>query len=166
MMSVSFLAGFAHPISGWDHVLVMMMVGIWGALTGGRALWVWPGAFVTTMLAGFVAATLGLHLPWVATAISSSLIVLGLAVALAVKAPVWVGAVVVGVFAFFHGHAHGTEATAASLPAFGAGFAAATAGLHVAGIGLGLAGERLLGGAALRALGAIAFCGGIAFIGG
>src|SRR4029077_19480129 len=134
----SFASGVAHPLNGLDHILVMITVGLWGVLAGGRAIWVWPMAFVTTMLAGFAAATLGLQMPLVEPAIWSSVIILGLLVALAVKAPVWLGAAIVGFFAFFHGHVHGTEATAGSLVPYAAGFALATTGLHAAGIGLGL----------------------------
>lgn len=157
----SFATGIAHPIGGIDHILAMVTAGVWGAFAGGRALWVWPTVFVATMLAGFAAAALGLQLPWGA-AVSSSIIVLGLLVALAVKAPVWLGAVLVGVFAFFHGHAHGTEANAASLAAFGAGFALATVGLHAAGIGLALTVEGSIGKRAVQALGAISALGGLA----
>ena len=163
---ISFAAGVAHPLGGVDHILAMAAVGVWGVLAGGRAVWVWPAAFVATMLAGFVAATLGLQLPLVSAAISSSIIVFGMLVSLAVKAPVWVGAGVVALFAFFHGHAHGTEATAASLVAYGVGFALATGGLHAAGIGLGLLAEGSIGKVAVRALGALALFGGVALIGG
>jgi urease accessory protein len=134
----SFASGIAHPLSGADHILTMVAVGLWGVLAGGRAILVWPMAFVTTMLAGFAAATLGLQMPLVELAIWSSIIILGLFVALAVKAPVWLGAAIVGFFAFFHGHAHGTEVTADSLVPYAEGFAFATAGLHAAGIGLGV----------------------------
>src|ERR1700746_1161561 len=88
----SFATGFAHPIGGVDHILAMVTVGVWGVLAGGRALWVWPTVFVATMLSGFAAAALGLQLPWVAAAVSSSIIILGLLVALSVKAPVGLGA--------------------------------------------------------------------------
>src|SRR5882762_8176555 len=74
---ISFAAGIAHPLGGVDHILAMAAVGVWGVLAGGRAVWVWPAAFVATMLAGFVAATLGLQLPLVSAAISLSIIVLG-----------------------------------------------------------------------------------------
>jgi urease accessory protein len=134
----SFASGIAHPLNGADHILVMVAVGLWGVLAGGRAIWVWPMAFVTTMLAGFAAATLGLQMPLVDPVVWSSIIILGLFVALEVKAPVWLGAAIVGFFAFFHGHAHGTEATAGSLVPYAAGFAFATAGLHATGIGLGV----------------------------
>ena len=161
----SFATGLAHPVGGIDHVLAMVTVGVWGVLAGGRALWVWPTAFVATMLTGFAAATLGLQLPWVPAAVSCSIIVLGLVVALAVKAPVWLGAVLVGLFAFFHGHAHGTEAIAASLVAYGAGFALSTAGLHAAGIGVALALDGSLGKRAVQAVGALTVLGGLALIG-
>jgi urease accessory protein len=133
----SFASGIAHPLSGADHILAMVAVGLWSVLAGGRAIWIWPMAFVATMLAGFAAATSGLQMPFVEPVIWSSIIVFGLFVALAVKAPVWLGAVITGLFAFFHGHAHGTEATVSLIP-YAAGFALATAGLHAAGVGLGL----------------------------
>jgi len=161
----SFATGFANPVAGIDHILAMVTVGVWGVLAGGRALWVWPAVFVATMLTGFAAATLGLQLPWVPAAVSSSIIVLGLMVALAVRAPVWLGAVLVGLFALFHGHAHGTEAVAASLLAYGAGFALATAGLHAAGIGLALAAAGSMGKRAVQAVGALTVLGGLALIG-
>jgi urease accessory protein len=97
--------------------------------------------------------------------VSASIIILGLLVALAVKAPVWLGAVLVGLFAFFHGHAHGTEAVAASLVAYGAGFAIATAGLHAAGIGLALTVEGSIGKPAVQAMGVLTVLGGLALIG-
>ena len=162
----SFTSGIAHPLNGLDHILVMITVGLWGVLAGGRAIWVWPTAFVGTMLAGFAAAALGLQMPYVEPAIWSSIIILGLLVAFAVKAPVWVGAAIAALFAFFHGHVHGTEATAASLIPYAAGFALATAGLHAAGIALGLFAERSLGKLALRAMGALAVLSGIALTAG
>jgi len=162
----SFASGLAHPLNGTDHILAMVAVGLWAVLAGGRAIWIWPTSFVATMLAGFAAATLGLQVPLVEPAIWSSIIILGLFVALAVRAPVWPGAVLPGLFAFFHGHAHGTEVAAASLIPYAAGFALATVGLHAAGIGLGLLAERSRGGVALRVLGGLAVLGGVALVGG
>jgi urease accessory protein len=161
----SFATGFAHPVLGIDHILVMVTVGVWGVLAGGRALWVWPAVFVSMMLTGFAASTVGLQLPGVPAAVAASIIVLGLMVALAVRAPLWLGAALIGLFAFFHGHAHGTEAIAGSLVAYGAGFALATAGLHAAGIGLALAVESSIGKLAVQALGALTVLGGLALIG-
>jgi urease accessory protein len=162
----SFAAGIAHPLNGADHILAMVAVGLWAVLAGGRAIWVWPTAFVATMLAGFAAATLGLQFPFVEPVIWSSVIVLGLFVALAVKAPVWLGAAIAGLFAFFHGHAHGTEVTAASLIPYAAGFALATAGLHATGIGLALFVQSSIGKVALRATGGFAVLGRSGFDGG
>jgi urease accessory protein len=162
----SFTSGIAHPLSGADHILVMITVGLWGALAGGRAIWVWPMAFVGTMLAGFAAATFGLQIPFVEPTIWSSIIILGLLVALAVKAPVWAGAVITGLFAFFHGHVHGTEVTAVGLVPYAAGFTLATASLHAVGIGLGLSAEGAIRKLALRAMGGLAALGGILLIAG
>jgi len=162
----SFAAGIAHPLNGADHILAMVAVGLWAVLAGGRAIWVWPTAFVATMLAGFAAATLGLQIPFVEPAIWSSVIILGLFIARAVKAPVWLGAAVAGLFAFFHGHAHGTEVTAASLIPYAAGFALATAGLHASGIGLALFVQGSIGKVSLRATGGFAVLGRSGFDGG
>jgi urease accessory protein len=117
------------------------------------------------MLTGFAAATLGLQLPGVPAAVAASIIVLGLMVALAARAPLWLGAALIGLFALFHGHAHGTEAIAGSLVAYGAGFALATAALHAAGIGLALAAEGSVGKLAVQAMGALTVFGGLALIG-
>src|SRR5262249_35962622 len=133
-----FASGIAHPLHGADHVLAMVAVGLWAALSGGRAIWAWPAAFIAMMLTGFAAATLGLQMPFVELAIWSSIIILGLFVALVVKAPLALGAAIVGLFGFFHGHAHGVEAAAAGLISYAAGFSLATAGLHAAGVALGL----------------------------
>jgi urease accessory protein len=162
----AFAAGFIHPLRGLDHVLVMLTVGIWSVLAGGRALWAWPTVFVSTMLVGFVAATAGVQLPWVGTAISASIVMLGLLVALAVRAPLWAGAAIIGLFAFFHGHAHGTEVTSVNLLGYGVGFALATAVLHVAGIAAGMVAEGSSGRLAVRALGALTLVGGLACFGG
>src|SRR5262244_1162101 len=135
MMQIeSFLFGIAHPLSGVDHILAMIAVGLWAVLAGGRAIWIWPMSFVAAMLAGFVVASSGVPMPLVEPALSSSVVILGLFVALAVNAPLWLGAATAGLFAFFHGHAHGAEAATASLIPYAAGFALATAALHVIGI--------------------------------
>ena len=162
----SFTSGIAHPLHGTDHVLAMLAVGVWGVLAGGRAIWVWPMAFVATMLAGFAAASLGLRLPFVEPAIWSSVIILGLLVALAIKAPVWLGAAMTGLFAFFHGHVHGTEAVSGNVIPYAAGFSLATAGLLAAGIWLGFFAERLIGKVALRAMGGLTVLGGVVLIAG
>jgi urease accessory protein len=160
----SLAAGIAHPLSGADHTLAMIAVGLWAVLAGGRAIWIWPMTFVATMLVGFEVASLGVSMPLVEPAILSSVVILGLFVALAVKAPLCLGAATAGLFAFFHGHAHGAKATAASLIPYAAGFAFATAALHVAGIGLGLFAQGSIGKVVLRATGGLAVLSGLALI--
>src|SRR4029453_2912916 len=117
-----FILGVAHPLLGVDHVWVMIGVGLWAVLIGGRAFGVFPLAFLATMILGFAAAKAGFQAPLVEPAISASIIALGLLVALAVKARVWLGALIAALFAFFHGHAHGTDAAVASLTSFAVGF--------------------------------------------
>ncbi|TIQ34102.1 MAG: HupE/UreJ family protein [Mesorhizobium sp.] len=143
----SFAAGLAHPFFGIDHIIVMVAVGLWAALKGGRALWALPAAFVSLMLAGGALGIAGVPVPLVEPVILASIVALGLLIATAVDLPVATGAVIIGFFALFHGHAHGTEIpeTAGGLE-YLAGFALATAFLHGAGIGFGLLpGQRIRG---------------------
>jgi urease accessory protein len=158
---LSFGAGLAHPFTGADHILAMFAVGVWGVLARGRAIWLWPSAFVATMLVGFAAERMGLHIPFLESAISSSVVILGLCVALAIAAPIWVGAAMVALFAFFHGFAHGVEASTASTIPYVAGFALATNSIHSAGIGLGMLAEGLIGPVALRVMGAFTVLSGV-----
>ena len=161
----SFAAGFTHPLFGADHVLAMVAVGLWAAMLGGRALWAVPAAFVGVMAAGFLLALGGVELPFVEPFILASIIVIGLMVALALPVPVIIGAVVVGFFALFHGHAHGEEMGAATMAAYGAGFLISTAVLHATGIAIGLGLGRALqagqGRMVTRAAGALTVVGGI-----
>lgn len=156
----SFMAGFSHPLFGADHILAMVAVGIWAAQIGGRALWVVPSAFVGTMAIGFMTALGGIDLPFVEPAILASVIALGLLVAMAARLPVSAAAAVVGIFALFHGHAHGGELGSAGALQFGVGFVIATALLHVAGIAAGLGVSRL-GTVASRIIGALTALGGL-----
>ena len=142
----SFAAGFTHPLSGADHILAMVAVGLWASMLGGRALVIVPLSFVGVMLLGFVAALGGVSLPLVEPVILASVIVLGLLVAMAFRASTLTAALIVGFFAFFHGYAHGGEIGSAAFLSYGAGFALATALLHAAGIGVGLAAGRMLQG--------------------
>lgn len=132
-----FLHGFMHPLHGMDHFLAMVAVGLWAAQRDRRSVWALPIAFVAFMVVGFVLGAGGVAMPAVELGIAASVLVLGIAVALAARIPT-VGAVaLVALFALFHGHAHGAElpaGMAASL--FGAGFATSTALLHGAGIAL------------------------------
>ncbi len=163
----SFAAGMAHPLSGLDHILAMVAVGLWATLRGGRALWVWPCAFVAVMALGGLLGMAQLPLPLVEPGIAASVVALGLLAALAVNLPVAAGAAIVAVFALFHGHAHGTEA-AGGLAGFGylAGFALATAGLHLAGIAVatGLARSNLR--VAVRGAGGVFAVAGLGLLAG
>ena len=139
----SLMAGISHPLFGADHILAMLAVGLWAAQiaagsTNKSALWIVPSAFVGTMAAGFLLALGGIDLPFVEPAILASVIALGLLVAMAARLPVAASAAIVGIFALFHGHAHGGELGSAGALQFGLGFVFATAFLHLAGIALGL----------------------------
>jgi urease accessory protein len=130
-----FLHGLLHPLTGGDHLLAMVAVGLWASQRGGRHLWVLPVTFVGVMLAGGALARAGLALPWVEGGILLSILVMGARVALAARAPLAAGATLVGVFALFHGFAHGAEMPGAvSGLTYAAGFASATALLHSGGI--------------------------------
>lgn len=135
----SFSAGFMHPLSGLDHMTVMIAVGLWAALKGGKATVAWPLAFVGVMLVGGALGMLQVPVPFVEPGILASVVALGLLVALAVDLPVSAGVAIIGLFALFHGHAHGTEVpeNAGGLE-YMAGFAVATALLHAVGIAAGL----------------------------
>ena len=134
-----FAHGFVHPIGGIDHVLVMVAVGLFAVHLGGRALWAVPLSFVTMMIVGGAAATAGLELPFVETGVGLSVVALGAAVAFGLHLPTAIAMAVVGLFAIFHGHAHGAEMPASTSGfEYGAGFVIATATLHACGISLGL----------------------------
>ncbi|MBR0858278.1 HupE/UreJ family protein [Bradyrhizobium liaoningense] len=162
----SFGAGVAHPLGGADHIIAMTMVGLWSLLRGGRAVVVWPLAFVAAMLAGFAAASAGLQVGFVEPAIGLSIAVLGILVALGVRAPIVLGALAVGVFAFFHGHAHGTEAMGASHLPYAMGFTLSTVMLHAVGIAVGVGLRNLAAPLVLSAAGACAVVAGLALSGG
>jgi urease accessory protein len=120
---------------GLDHLLAMVAVGLWAAQLGGRAAWLIPAAFVSVMTAGAGLGMSGVHLPLVEQGIIASVVVLGLLIATAARLPLVASAGLVGVFALFHGVAHGTEMPAsASGFAYAAGFALATATLHAIGL--------------------------------
>ena len=137
--TVGFVHGFVHPVTGIDHVLAMVAVGMFAASLGGRALWAVPLTFVSVMAVGGALGVAGIGVPFVEAGIAISVIVLGLAVALRWQWPVVAAMALVGVFAIFHGHAHGAEMPVdASGLEYGLGFMLATALLHVVGIGLGI----------------------------
>jgi urease accessory protein len=159
-----FVHGFVHPVTGIDHVLAMVAVGMFAANLGGRALWAVPLTFVSVMAIGGALGIAGIGVPFVEAGIAISVIVLGLAVALQWKWPIAAAMALVGIFAIFHGHAHGAEMPVdASGLEYGLGFVLATALLHVVGIGFGLGIARFgrvhsprviqLGGAAMAVAG-------------
>ena len=156
-----FTAGLLHPILGWDHVVAMVAVGLWGACLGGPARWMLPVLFPLVMASGAALGMAGIVLPGVEAGIAASAIVLGGAVLAALRAPVPVAMLVVGAFAVCHGHAHGTELPhTANAVTYGAGFVAATSLLHLAGLGIGGLVRWPAGRIAVRALGgAIALTG-------
>jgi urease accessory protein len=161
----SLSAGFMHPLSGLDHMTVMIAVGLWAALKGGKAVVAWPLAFVGVMLAGGTLGMLQVPVPFVEPGILASVVALGLLVALAVDLPVSAGVAIIGLFALFHGHAHGTEVpeNAGGLE-YMAGFAVATALLHTAGLAAGFGLGSGFRGLARAAGGACAAVGaGLAF---
>jgi len=156
------MRGFWHPMMGLDHLIAMIAVGLWAASIGGRAIWVLPMVFPLVMALGAAMGMMGIALPMVETGIALSGLVLGLIIALKLTAPIGVAAAVVGGFALFHGHAHGTElpGTVGAL-GYGAGFVTGTALLHMAGIVLATLMRRGLGARALQGTGAsIALAGG------
>jgi urease accessory protein len=159
-----FLHGFSHPLGGLDHVLAMVAIGLYAAMIGGRALWLVPGTFVTVMALGGALGMAGYALPYTEIGIPLSVIVLGLAVVLRIGVPTLAAMALAGLFAIFHGHAHGAEMPQdLSGYEYAAGFLLATALLHSAGLLLGLAAGRLAdrGGwrAAQAAGGAMALAG-------
>lgn len=134
-----FTSGFSHPLTGLDHIVAMLAVGLWGAFLAGRAMWLLPVVFPVVMAFGGALGVLGVPLPAVESGIALSGIVLGLMVTLAAKPPLWICALIVGFFAVFHGHAHGTELPASANPmTFAAGFVISTGLLHLCGIACGL----------------------------
>lgn len=154
----SFAAGAFHPLSGADHVLAMVAVGLWAAQTGGRALWAMPAGFVGAMLLGGVMGAAGLPFPAVEPMILASIIILGALVALAGKLPLMAALPLIALFGAAHGWAHGAEGPSSGMASYALGFALVTAALHGAGLLLG----RALGQLALRGLGGAAAVAGLA----
>ncbi|MCX5513144.1 urease accessory protein [Kaistia algarum] len=165
-----FIHGFSHPINGLDHILAMVMVGIFAWQLGGRALWAVPTTFVVVMAIGGALGIAGVNVPFVEVGIALSVIVLGAIVALGVKAPIAAAMGLVGLFAIFHGHAHGAEMPEdAGGLAYAAGFMLATALLHIAGIavgfGIGKISEKY-GPVVMRTAGGLAAIAGVGILTG
>ncbi len=158
-----FTSGFMHPLLGWDHVAAMVAVGLWGAVLGQPAVWLLPVVFPLMMAFGGALGVIGVPLPSVEVGIALSALVLGGMVLFASRPPLWVAATMVGLFAVFHGHAHGTELPEAASPlAFSVGFVLATGLLHLCGILISLLSRWRAGRAVVRGGGAmIALVGAI-----
>ena len=160
-----FESGFMHPFSGIDHLLAMVSVGLWGAFLGRPLIYVLPVIFPAMMVAGAIMGMFALPLPPVEIGIALSVLVLGGCIALPVKAPVWAACIVVGIFALFHGYAHGKELPSAADPvAYSVGFVLATGLLHVSGICLGLLNDLRRGIVVTRSMGGIIAVVGVWFL--
>jgi len=162
-----FMSGFMHPILGWDHVVAMVAVGLWGAFLGRPAIGTLPVVFPLVMALGGALGVMGVPVPAVETGIAASALVLGALVAFAARPPIWIAAVFVGAFAIFHGHAHGTELPDAANPlAYSIGFVIATGILHSLGIAFGLLVRWPAGKIAVQAGGGIIALVGVGFLTG
>lgn len=160
-----FLTGIQHPISGLDHVIAMLAVGLWGAQLGAPAVWLLPVVFPMMMACGGCLGLMGIPLPGVEVGIAISAVVLGLMVLVEAKLTIQLAMVIVAFFAIFHGHAHGTELPAGqSGLLYSIGFVAATGCLHGLGIAVGLIHRWQFGKLALRGAGSFVCAGGMYFL--
>ena len=163
--AVSFVTGLEHPWSGLDHVLAMIAVGLWGAQLGNPAIWILPITFPLMMSLGAMMGLLGIPLPGIEIGIAVSAIVLGMMVLGEVRPKLAVAVILVGCFAVFHGHAHGTELPAGqSGMLYSMGFVIATGCLHGIGIVIGLIHRWPIGNLALRGSGAFIAAMGVFFL--
>ncbi len=163
--AAGFLTGLGHPWSGFDHVLAMIAVGLWGAQLGNPANWLLPVTFPMVMSLGALLGLLGIPLPGVEIGIACSAILLGAMVLGELRPRLIAAALLVGFFAIFHGHAHGTELPPGqSGLLYSMGFVIATGILHGLGIALGLI-QRWPGGQlVLRGAGAVIAVAGMTFL--
>lgn len=163
--AAGFLTGLAHPVSGLDHVLAMVAVGLWGAQLGRPAIWLLPVTFPMMMALGGFLGLVGIPLPGVEPGIALSALALGLVVAASWRPPLAVAALLVAFFAMFHGHAHGTELPEGqSGLGYSMGFVVATGLLHLGGIAIGVIHRWPAGRVVLRLLGAAVAAAGLSFL--
>ena len=161
------LSGFLHPLTGLDHIVAMFAVGLWGVFLGRPAIWLLPVVFPIVMAFGGALGVMGVPIPYTEVGIALSGIVLGIMVAFAIKPPIWVAAVIVGIFAIFHGYAHGVELPNATSPLiFSIGFVISTGLLHLAGIAFGELSRWSIGEKLVRALGGVISLVGFGFLTG
>ena len=161
-----FGSGFGHPLAGFDHLLAMLAVGLWGAQMGGRSVWTLPATFPLIMCLGGVFGMLGL-LPEapVQIGIALSVLVLGAVIAAAWRAPEWLALGLIAVFAVLHGVPHGILAPRAADPAaFTVGFVVSTGVIHVIGIAIGAGLKQIVRGKLVQALGAAIAATGLWFL--
>ncbi|ESQ13561.1 MAG: HupE/UreJ family protein [Thiohalocapsa sp. PB-PSB1] len=159
------VSGFLHPLFGFDHLVAMVAVGLWGAQLGAPAIWLLPITFPLMMAVGAMLGIIGVPMLSVELGIALSAVVLGLLVLTRTRLPIWGAMGVVGAFALFHGHAHGTELPGAADPlAYGIGFVTSTGLLHLTGILLGLLIAWPLGERAVRAFGGVVAAVGAWFL--
>jgi urease accessory protein len=160
-----FSMGFAHPLTGFDHLLAMISVGLWGAILGRPLIYALPIVFPGAMVVGAVLGMFAIPVPSIESGIALSVMVLGICIALSVRAPVWAAAIIVGTFALFHGYAHGRELPSAADPlGYSAGFVLATGLLHLSGICVGFVNERPGGVAVTRGIGGLIGAAGVWFL--
>ncbi len=151
-------------MTGWDHLLAMISVGLWGAFLGRPLIYALPVTFPAMMVAGAIIGMLGMPIGSVEIGIALSVVALGSCIALSLRAPVWAACIVVGTFAVFHGYAHGTELPSAADPiGYSVGFVLATGLLHVCGIGMGMLNEVPGGILVTRTLGGLVAILGVWF---
>lgn len=163
--AAGFITGLLHPVSGLDHVLAMVAVGLWGAQLGAPAIWLLPVTFPLMMAFGGFLGLLGAPLPGVEIGIATSAILLGAMVALQARPSLALAALLVGFFAVFHGHAHGTELPPGqSGLMYSVGFVVATGLLHAVGISIGLIHRWGAGRIVLRGAGIVVVLAGIVFL--
>jgi urease accessory protein len=163
--AIGFASGFVHPISGLDHILAMIAVGMWGAQLGAPAIWVLPVVFPMVMALGGMMGLMGIKLPGIELCIALSALALGFAVFREARPKLWISATIVGAFAIAHGHAHGTELPiGANGVLYSVGFVMATGLLHALGIRIGLVHRWTAGRIALRVAGALVAMGGVFFL--
>ena len=163
--ATGFLTGFMHPLTGLDHIIAMVAVGLWGAQLGAPAIWMLPVTFPMVMAFGGFLGLIGIPIPGVEIGIALSGILLGAAVMTESRPPLWGAAALVAIFAICHGHAHGAELPpGTSGLTYSIGFVVATGLLHACGIGIGTAHRWSYGRLALRALGGLISVGGVFFL--
>jgi urease accessory protein len=163
--AAGFWSGLRHPISGADHVLAMIAVGLWGAQLGAPAIWLLPVAFPIVMAFGGMMGLIGIPMPGVEIGIAASAILLGSAVMIESRPRLFLAASLVGFFAIFHGYAHGTELPPGqSGLLYSVGFVVATGCLHGVGITIGLVNRWHWGQRLLRVAGAGVAMAGVFFM--